>query len=87
MEIIDEKLKKCDICKEVGNLLCFECNSYYCESCFKFVHEKPANRGHNKENIDLFVPIDTKCKIHPNHPLDLFCIDEKGIKYINLILL
>ena len=72
--------KKCDICQEKANIICLKCNSYYCEECFKYVHNKPANLEHKKDRIDPYVPIETKCKFH-NFPLNLFCITEKGNKY------
>ena len=80
-----ELSKKCDICHELAKYLCLKCNNYFCESCFKFVHDKPANRDNKKENIDPFVPIDTKCQLHPEYPLKLFCIDEKGKIYYFII--
>ena len=33
---------------------------------------------HEKQSIDVFVPIDIKCPEHPSVPLNLFCTDEKG---------
>ena len=71
-------IKKCEICKIKAIYLCLKCNSYYCESCFKYVHEKQSNINHNKELIDAFIPIDTKCPDHPDIPINLFCVDEKG---------
>ena len=53
-----EQFKVCDICKINATSLCFKCNSYFCDSCFKFVHDKQANSNHKKENIDPFIPID-----------------------------
>ena len=53
-------------------------NSYFCDSCYKFVHEKKKNNNHQKVDIDPFVPFDTKCPEHPNVPVNLFCIDDKG---------
>ena len=73
--------KQCELCGETAKNLCLNCNSYYCDSCYKFVHEKKKNLEHKKEAIDPFVPIDTKCSSHPNIPLNLFCIDEKGNIY------
>ena len=78
---MDEKGKNCHICKEPAVSICLDCFSYFCEACYNYVHNKPVNRAHKKENIDPFVPIDTKCKIH-NFPLNLFCADEKGISLI-----
>ena len=71
-------LKKCEICKITATSLCLKCNSYYCDLCFKYVHEKDSNQSHIKENIDPFVPIETKCPEHPQIPMNLFCVDEKG---------
>ena len=78
MEKNDNFIKKCDICKEDATSLCFNCNQYFCESCYKFIHSKKINSQHKKENIDLYVPIDLRCEKHPNIPLNLFCFNEKG---------
>ena len=51
---------------------------YLCDSCFKYIHDKPANNHHIKEKIDYFVSIDIKCPKHPNDRLNLFCVDDKG---------
>ena len=73
-----KQIKLCEICEAPATSLCLNWTSYFCESSFKFVHEKKANIKHKKENIDLFVPIDTKCPDHPKTPMNLFCVDEKG---------
>ena len=70
---------KCHICGEDAESICLTCNSYYCESCFKFVHEKKKNVGHKKEIIDLYVPIMTKCPVHTDVPLNLFCLNDKEL--------
>ena len=75
-----EQFKVCDICKINATSLCFKCNSYFCDSCFKFVHEKKNNIGHKSEEIDLFIPFEARCSIHPDIPMNLFkafCIIEK----------
>ena len=79
-------IKQCDICGTNASCLCFDCINYFCESCFKLIHDKKINSGHKKEKIDPYIPIDLKCKDHPKIPLNLFCIDEKGnlINYIYL---
>ena len=46
-----KEFKVCDICKINATSLCFKCNSYFCDSCFKFVHDKKANLNHKKEDI------------------------------------
>lgn len=84
MEIKHNKL--CEICNQLATSLCFKCINYYCESCFKFVHEKEINKGHHKDNINNFLPIDLKCPDHPKIPMNLFCIDEKG-KIIFMIII
>ena len=83
--------KYCEICKELANCICFDCYMYFCDSCFKIIHEKQKNNNHEKEKIDYFVPFDTKCPLHTKDRINLFCIDEKGknIQFIifNLFLL
>ena len=71
--------KNCDICEKDASNICFECMMYFCESCFKLVHDKKiSNNNHKKEKIDYFVPIELKCSEHPKNNLNLFCLDEKG---------
>ena len=70
--------KNCDICGTNANCLCFNCINYFCDSCFKLIHDKQKNSNHKKEKIDPYIPIELKCKEHPKIPLNLFCIDEKG---------
>ena len=71
-------IKKCDIRDEDATSLCFNCKQYFCESCFKLIHNKQKNAQHKKENIDPYVPIDLKCQEHPDILLNLFCLSEKG---------
>ena len=78
MESIQNKDKSCEICGLIATNLCLDCLSYYCDSCYKFIHDKQINSQHVIEKIDYFVPIDTKCLIHPKYPLELFCVEEKG---------
>ena len=79
MEMNQKNFKQCDMCK-VGEakMICPQCFSYYCDNCFKCVHERKGNREHTKEKIDYFVPIDTRCPEHNTVPINLFCLDEKG---------
>ncbi len=85
---VQKSVKLCEMCKvrEAINL-CFDCNSYFCELCYKFVHDLKQNSNHKKEKIDLFIPIDTKCPEHEGSPMNLFCIDDKGNIYYNIHLL
>jgi len=47
------------------------------------IHDKKKSNNHKKENKDSFIPIELKCSIHPQNPMNLFCVNDKG-KYINL---
>ena len=78
MEKNQKNNKICEICEEMAICVCFNCNSYYCDSCFKYIHDKKVNREHKKEKIDYFVPIDTKCPEHPKIPMNIYCLDENG---------
>ena len=79
MEENQKNFKYCDLCKSQATSLCFECLcNYYCDSCFKFIHDKKENNNHKKEKIDYFLPIEKRCTEHKDVPLNLFCIDEKG---------
>ena len=78
MESKNNQFNKCEICKINTTNLCLQCKGCFCDQCFKYIHEKESNKNHKKETIDLFDPIDTKCPNHPNVPLNLFCVDEKG---------
>ena len=79
--------KSCEICGENAKNLCLECTSYFCEICYKFVHEKKKNIQHKKEEIDHFNPIDIKCPEHPKVPMNLFCKDDQGKINIFIIIL
>ena len=78
--------KECDICGNNATSLCFECINYFCDACYKFIHDKQRNSFHKKEKIDPYVPIELKCPEHPKDRINLFCTDEKGIFiiFINL---
>ena len=78
MEAIQKNFNQCEICETDATSLCIECTSYYCDSCFKYVHDKKPKSNHKKEKIDYFAPIDIKCLQHPKIPMNLFCIDERG---------
>ena len=78
--------KLCEICGETAKNLCLSCSNYYCELCYKFVHEKKKNINHKKEVIDPFIPFDTKCPEHPKVPINLFCEDDQGMIIIFFLL-
>ena len=71
-------IKKCNMCGEAPNCLCFKCLMNLCDSCFKTIHSMKLTTQHKKEKIDYYVPIDIKCPDHPEVPFNLFCINEKG---------
>ena len=84
MEVNQKNFKQCDLCKDKETTsLCSQCFSYYCDICYKAVHENTKNIKHPKEIIDFNIPIDTCCPDHNNIPNNLFCIDEKGKIFIN----
>ena len=69
--------KNCEICGIDAKELCLDCMNYFCEECYKYVHNKQLNQLHKKDKIDYFVPMDTKCPEHPKDRISLFCIDEQ----------
>ena len=75
---MDIKLKKCEFCITDATCLCFQCMTYFCDSCYKLRHNNEEYKQHKKDKIDYYVPIDLKCPEHKLHPMDLFCINEKG---------
>ena len=77
MESSQNLLKLCEICGSNATSLCFKCSSYFCDSCYKFVHDKKINSNHIKEKIDPYIPIDIKCPEHPKILNNLFCVEEK----------
>ena len=90
MEEKENILKYCDICKSQGTFLCSSCLNgiglYYCDSCYKYIHDKKENTNHKKEKIDYYLPIDLRCNKHQNVPLNLFCLDENGNIILNNII-
>ena len=76
---VQKNIKQCEICEdEEAKTLCLDCHSYFCEACFKYVHDKKKKKSHKKEKIDLFIPIETKCPEHEGILMNLFCVEEKG---------
>lgn len=75
--------KLCEICDSIATNICMNCPSYFCDTCYKLYHEKKEiNNKHKKEKIDHIVQIDTKCSVHPKYPMEIFCVDEKGMNYL-----
>ena len=86
MEDNQKYYKLCDVCKIQATSLCLDCLfiNYYCEWYYKIAHDKKEYNNHKKEQIDYYVPIETKCPEHQNVPLNLFCLEEKD-NIFNLI--
>ena len=84
MEQNQKNFKYCEICEANATCLCFKCKQYFCENCYKLIHDKKKNNSHEKEKIDFFVPIDLKCPEHPDDRINLFCVDEKGKNFFNI---
>ena len=60
---MEEKQKhfKCDICESQATILCLNCSGYYyCDSCYKYIHDFKAKSQHKGEKIDYFLTIDAK---------------------------
>ena len=82
MEEKKMNFKLCDICKSQATLFCSDCEcvcNYYCDSCYKFVHDKKININHKKEKIDFFIPIETKCPVHQKVDYNLFLLSSKSL--------
>ena len=71
-------IKICEYCGSNATCLCFECLEYFCEACFKNIHEKKLKSQHKKESIDPYIPLDLKCAKHPNNSNNLFCTNENS---------
>ena len=84
MEEMQKSQKLCDICKSKATILCLECIcNYYCDNCYKLIHSIKINSNHKKEDVNCYIPIETRCPEHPKVELNLFCLDEKGNNNIN----
>ena len=73
-----KQIKECEFCEKDANCLCLKCNQYFCDNCFKVIHNLTKYKEHKKDIIDAFVPIELKCQKHPTYLNNLFCINEKG---------
>ena len=73
-----KNIRECEMCDSNATCLCFECNNYFCENCYKLIHNLKKNISHKKEVLDSFVPIDLKCQNHPKDRMSLFCLNDKG---------
>ena len=73
--------KLCEICGNKSTDLCWDCPSYFCDTCLQYVHSKEQNNQHKIEKTEsnlLIDLIDTTCANHPKIPMNLFCLNEKG---------
>ena len=76
----ENKNISCEICGSIATSLCVKCTAYYCDSCYKLIHNQKDKAEHKKDKINYVIPIETKCLNHPKYPKELFCVDEKGNK-------
>jgi hypothetical protein len=81
-----ERSKNCEICESEATCLCFKCNFYLCDKCYKIIHDLKKSQGHKKELIDSFIYYDLKCPLHKNQQNSLFCLDDKSKKSLYNIL-
>ena len=79
MENTQDKSIICGICNKKSSCFCFKCMNYFCDICYKLIHEKKDISQHKKEKIDYFIPLELKCPSHPNYPNEYYCLDENGI--------
>ena len=77
------KIKKCDYCRSDASDVCFKCNDFFCNNCYKIIHELRKDSEHKKIEINPYLSIDLFCPMHPKNPLELFCLDDKGNFYYN----
>ena len=80
-----EQSKKCEICESEATCLCFKCNFYLCDKCYKIIHDLKKSQGHKKELIDPFIYYDLKCSIHKTQQNSLLCLDDKSKKILYII--
>ena len=71
-------INNCEICNSNSICICFECSSYLCNNCYNIIHNNEERKNHIKRKIDNNININVKCPIHPKHPIELFCIEEKS---------
>lgn len=53
-------------------------NNIYAKLVVNLFMKKKKNSNHIKQALDPYIPILLKCPKHPEVPLNLFCLDEKG---------
>ena len=58
---MEKNYKLCEICKSDATSLCLQCISYFCDGCYKFIHDKKENSSHKKEKIDCYAFIEYFC--------------------------
>jgi len=72
------KLKKCNLCNSDSFWICFQCKKYYCDKCWKIIHEIKKEKAHEKTKINPYLSLDFFCSNHQEYPLELFCLNDKG---------
>ena len=84
MDVNLNRLKKCDFCMSEASLICFQCKKYYCDKCFKIIHDIKKDMSHEETKINPYLSIDFFCPEHKEYPLELFCLNDKG-KFYSII--
>jgi len=78
-------IKKCNLCLLEASSICFKCKKYFCDNCYKIIHEIKKNNEHEKTKINPYLSIDFFCQNHPEYPLELFCLNDGGKDIIYII--
>ena len=73
-----EGKKECGYCEEVATIVCFDCKNYFCEDCFKSMHQKKKSSKHINEKISPILPIEINCLKHEKYQIVSFCLNDKG---------
>ena len=45
-----EQSKKCEICETEATCLCFKCNFYLCDKCYKIIHDLKCSIHKTQQN-------------------------------------
>ena len=85
MEEKPKQIKSCDFCGVNASSICFKCNNYFCDNCFKIIHDLKKSEVHKKEELDFFIPIELKCHKHFPNLNNLFCLNEKKFAVLYVI--
>ena len=74
-------IKKCEICENEATSLCFKCISYFCDSCYKFIHDKQNNSLHKRKKQIIMFQQTQNAQITPKFLLLYFVLMKKVNKF------